>query len=152
MTFASLVGNIFLLDLAVDQANNTFVIAQDNTSATGASTIYKFTPGGVQSTFGSLPGQGFGLAFDSVGNLFAADSFDQIIYKFTPNGTRTVFAGLSAFDPDSGPVGLAFDGFGNLFVSTESDGLEPDTIRKFTPDGTEMDVCDRPQQSSGLGV
>ena len=48
--------------------------------------------------FGSVPGaSGFGLAFDSVGNLYAADGDDQTIYKFAPDGTRTVFVGPSAF-------------------------------------------------------
>ena len=67
-----------------------------------------------------MPGQGFGLAFDSGGNLFAADGFDYTIYKFTPDGTQSTFVGPSAF-PDGGPVGLAFDRFGNLFASTEGD-------------------------------
>jgi sugar lactone lactonase YvrE len=93
----------------------------------------------VQSTFGSIPSQGFGLAFDEAGNLFAADAFDQSIFKFAPDGTRSVFVGPSAFVPDTGPAGLAFDSFGNLFVSTESRMLliGNDTILKFTPEGVE---------------
>jgi hypothetical protein len=46
-----------------------------------ASTIYKFTPDGVGSTFGSVPGQGHSITFDSAGNLFANDSIDQAIYE-----------------------------------------------------------------------
>jgi hypothetical protein len=134
-TFATISGDFFGSGLAMDASGNVFVMAVDDASPVGASTIYKFTPDGVQSTFGSIPGQGFGLAFDSVGNLFAADSFDHTIYKFTPDGTQSTFVGPSAF-PDGGPVGLAFDRFGNLFASTEGDpGTH--TILKFTPDGDE---------------
>ena len=137
-TFATLSGDFFLQALAFDLAGNLFVMAEDNTDPDLASTIYKFTPGGVQSTFGDVPGQGLGLAFDSGGNLFAADFFDQTIYKFTPDGTRSEFVGPSAFDPDTGPTGLAFDRFGNLFVSVAVGGApvqNGDSILKFTPEG-----------------
>ena len=119
-----------------------FVIAIDNTDLNLASTIYKFTPGGVQSTFGTLPFQSFGLAFDSVGDLFAACAGipdvanSAAIYKFTPDGTRSVFVGQIAFGDFNGPIGLAFDRFGNLFASTETatpTGI--DTILKFAPNG-----------------
>ena len=120
--------------MAFDSSGNLFVIAQDQNDPNQASTIYKFTPGGVQSTFGSMPGQGFGLAFDGAGNLFAADAVFQTIWKFTPDGTRSVFV-IPSINPDQGLVGLAFDRFCNLFVSTESNLVEPDTILKFTPDG-----------------
>ena len=136
-TFASVGGNVVLLGLASDQSGNLFAVAQDVASFT--STIYKFTPDGVQSPFGSFPSDGFGIAFDEMGNLFAADAFDQTIFKFEPDGTRSVFVGPSAFATDTGPAGLAFDRFGNLFVSTESTMLLTgnDTILKFTPDGVE---------------
>jgi len=119
-----------------------FVIAIDNTDLNLASTIYKFTPGGVQSTFGTLPFQSFGLAFDSVGDLFAACAGipdvanSAAIYKFTPDGTRSVFVGQIAFGDFNGPIGLAFDRFGNLFASTETatpTGIH--TILKFAPNG-----------------
>ena len=136
-TFATLSGDVYLRALAFDSSGNLFVMAQAFPGP-GPSTICKFTPGGVQSTFGSIPGTGVGLAFDSAGNLFAADSYDKTIYEFTPDGTSSIFAGPSAFDPDQGPSGLAFDRFGNLFVSTV--GSQPpvvngDSILKFTPQG-----------------
>jgi sugar lactone lactonase YvrE len=127
--FATLPGDIFLSGLAFDHVGNLFVMAVDNTDPNGASTIYKITPGGIISTFGSQSGQGFGLAFDSAGNLFAADAVDATIYEFAPDGTQTVFVGPDGFPPDHGPAGLAFDRFGNLFVSSG------DIVLKFTPDG-----------------
>src|SRR5262249_8634429 len=109
----------------------------DDNSPIGASTIFKFTPDGERIVFGSVPGQGWGLAFDRAGNLYGADGGDQTIYKFAPNGTRSVFVDPSAFGPSVYPVGLAFDSNGNLFVSTNalSDFSGNDTILKFTPNG-----------------
>jgi DNA-binding beta-propeller fold protein YncE len=131
--------NFFFEGLAVDNAGNAYVMANDQTSPTGASTIFKFTPDGERIVFGSVPSQGWGLAFDSAGNLYAAEGVvdfgpDRTIFKFAPDGTRTVFAGPSAFDPGVYPVGLAFDSSGNLFVSTETFIRDPgsDTILKFT--------------------
>ena len=38
--------------LAIDRAGNVFVVAFDLTSPAAASTIFKFTPNGAESTFG----------------------------------------------------------------------------------------------------
>jgi len=126
--------------LAIDIAGNVYVMATDDTSPTGAGTIFKFTPSGERIVFGSVPGTpdatqaNWGLAFDSAGNLYAADGNAQTIYEFAPNGARTVFVGPSAFAPGESPVGLAFDGSGNLFVSIET-FTDPgaDSIVYFTP-------------------
>jgi sugar lactone lactonase YvrE len=82
----------FAEGIAADSAGNVFVAAQKPDET--ASTIYKITPDGVVSTFGfdetiqgSVPGQCFGLSFDSDGNLLAAGSNETLtcgsIYKFT---------------------------------------------------------------------
>jgi sugar lactone lactonase YvrE len=108
--------------------------------ATGT-TIYKFTPAGVKSTFASGLFQAVALAFDRQGNLFVGDSGSCLcipedecdpcppgtIYRFTPSGEKTTFATLAS----SQLLGLAFDSSGNLFVS---DGL---AITKITPSGTQ---------------
>jgi len=131
--------DIFLEGLATDIAGNAYVLANSNISP---ATIFEFTPSGERIVFGSVAGQGssgFGLAFDSAGNLYAAvndflgDSNDQTIYKFAPNGTRTVFVGPSAFAPGEFPRGLAFDSSGNLFVSIETFTVSgADSIVYFT--------------------
>ena len=121
--------------VAFDHGGNLFVMAINLADPNLASTIFKFTPNGVQSRFGSVPGQGFGLAFDASGNLFAADTGE--IFKFLPDGTGTVSVGSNAFPPNNSPIDLAFDRFGNLLASTES-GLVNDAsnvIMKFTPNG-----------------
>lgn len=92
----------------------------------GSSTIFRFTPTGVQSTFAVGLGGPFGIAIDGSGNIFEADFNTGTISEFTPAGVKTTFAsGLS------GPVGLAFDAAGNLFVA---DGVA-NAIYKFTPGG-----------------
>ncbi len=154
-TFANVSGpseSFFLEDLKIDDSDNVFLMVNDEMDPNEASVIYRFAPDGTQSTVGNVPGQGFGLAFDSEGNLYAADFGDQTVYLFTPGGTRTVFIGPSAFDPDQGPAGLAFDRFGNLFVSTEIAGSPGggDTILMFAPDGTESTFASGLDEPRGL--
>jgi len=132
--FATIPDSFFAQGVATDRSDNLFVmaIAWSNT----VSIIYKLTPEGARRSFGFVPGHGMGLAFDSAGNLFAADATDQTIYKFTPDGTRSVFVGPEAFvKPETGPIGLAFDCFGNLFVSTAVFPYNGDEILKFTSRG-----------------
>jgi hypothetical protein len=75
-TFANINGpsaDVFAEDVKFDSAGNLFVMVVDSTDPNAASTIYKFAPNGTQSTFGAVPAQGFGLAFDGAGNLYAAE-------------------------------------------------------------------------------
>jgi sugar lactone lactonase YvrE len=145
----------FLEGVVTDSGGNIFALAQDTKLGLSyPGTIYKFAPDGTGSIFGSIPGQGTGLAFDSEGNLFAADGgapgISPSIYKFTSDGTRTVFAGPSAFTPGTGPADLAFDASGNLFVSTEGDPGN-DTILEFTPGGMESTFAMGLTNPRGLG-
>jgi DNA-binding beta-propeller fold protein YncE len=154
-TFANVSGpsaSFFLEDLKIDDSDNVLLMVNDETDLNEASVIYEFAPDGTQTTFGNIPGQGYGLAFDSEGNLYAADLGDQTVYLFTPGGTRTVFIGPSAFDPDQSPAGLVFDRFGNLFVSTEIAGSPGggDTILMFAPDGTESTFASGLDEPRGL--
>jgi hypothetical protein len=103
------------------QAQNLFVTCNNGTS------IFEYTPGGVQSTFtsGGLVNPD-GMAFDSAGNLFVVDWNVGAIYQYTPGGAQSTFAsGLS------NPSDLAFDSAGNLFEADEASG----NIYKFTPGG-----------------
>ena len=138
-TFGSAV-NFQFEGLALDAADNVYVMGTDITSPTEAGTIYKFTPDRERIVFGSIPSQSWGLAFDSAGNLYAAEGAVDFgiatILKFAPDGTRTVFAGPCEFAEGEYPVGLAFDSSGNLFVSIETFG-DPgaDSIVYFSPTG-----------------
>jgi sugar lactone lactonase YvrE len=133
-TFATIPDSFFAQGLAIDRSDNLFLMAI--AWSNDVSIIYKLTPQGVRASFGFVPGHGMGLAFDSGGNLFAADATSQCIYKFTPDGTRSIFIGPEAFtNPKTSPIGLAFDRFGNLFVSTVAFPYNSDGILKFTPEG-----------------
>jgi DNA-binding beta-propeller fold protein YncE len=68
-----------------------------------------------------------GLAFDSAGNLYAANEALNTIAKITPGGVVTVFASTGL----NNPFGLAFDTAGNLYAANYGDN----TIEKFTPGG-----------------
>jgi len=75
------------------------------------------------------------LAFDSSGNLFAADHSAEKIFKFTPDGRRSVF--VSGIRLSEGN-GLACDAVDNLFVLSPSGEYHVGgTILKFSPDGTQ---------------
>jgi sugar lactone lactonase YvrE len=95
ITFATIPDSFFAQGVAIDRSDNLYVmaIAWSNT----VSIIFKLTPEGGRRSFGFVTGHGFDLAFDSAGNLFAADVTGQSIYRFTPNGTRSVFVGPEAF-------------------------------------------------------
>ena len=82
-------------------------------------TIYKFTPGGVQSAFASGFDRPEGLAFDSAGNLYEADYGSGNIYEIKPDGvvhgpfasglaepTYLAFQGITLPVPEPSVLGL----------------------------------------------
>jgi sugar lactone lactonase YvrE len=77
----------------------------------------------------------FGVAVNSTGNLYIADTFNNRIRKVTRDGTINSVVGTDAglFDPD----GVAIDAAGNLFIA---DTLNH-RIRKVTPQGVVSTVA-----------
>ena len=115
-------GAILLLSTSA-QAQNLFGSEYNDGN------IYEFTPGGGQSTFASGVVSTYGLAFNSAGDLFAANfsGFGPSIYEFAPDGTESTFAsGLISI------TGLAFNNAGNLFAAEFGPG---GNIYEFTPSG-----------------
>ena len=81
--------------------------------------------GAVINTLTGFSGPG-GLAFDSAGNLFVANSFNNTVSEVSPTGA--IINTLSGFDH---PVGLAFDPAGNLYVAN----MDNNTVSEVTPAG-----------------
>ncbi len=136
--------------VTVDSNGNVFVADTDNNS------VRKITPSGVVSTFAGTGSPGFvngigtgasfklgypsGVAVDSIGNVFVADSVNFVIRKITPAGVVSTFAGTGSpgFVNGTGtgasfnlPSGVAVDSSGNVFVADTWNYA----IRKITPAG-----------------
>jgi sugar lactone lactonase YvrE len=118
--------------------------------------VRKITPGGEVSTLAGSGASGhadgigtaatfsesFGIAVDSAGNVYVADTYNENIRKITPDGIVTTLAGqagVSGFANGSGnvalfsnPVGITVDSSDNIYVS---DRVENSIIRKITPGG-----------------
>ena len=145
--------------IAVDTAGNLFV------ADTGNFTIRKITPAGAVTTLagtpsvsGSADGSGaaaqfnqpYGIAADTAGNLFLADTFNNTIRKITPAGAVTTLAGtpgVSGRADGSGaaaqfnrPFGITADTAGNLFLADTYNN----TIRKITPAGAVTTLAGTP--------
>ena len=107
-------------------AQNLFV-----TSCINPGSIYEYTPGGAQSTFASTGlNYPYGLAFDSAGDLFVANSLDDAgtggyVTEITPGGVQSTIPS----GPD--PKALAFNSSDNLFETDYHSG----NIYEYTPGG-----------------
>ena len=137
--------------LALDSAGNLYVA--DPLDAT----IRKITPAGVVSTLagaatarGNTDGQGNiarfnypdGIAVDSAGNVYVADTYNSTIRKITPQGMVSTLAGLAGVSGSTDgtglealfnqPHGIAIDATNNIYVADTGNG----TIRRITPTGT----------------
>lgn len=139
--------------VAVDEAGNVYVADRGN------STIRKISPAGEVSTLagtpvssggGSADGTGpaagfqspYGVAVDTDGTIYVADTSNSTIRKITPSGDVTTFAGaaLQAGRADgvgaaarfSNPHSLTIDGQHNVYVDDSDNSI----VRKITPDGT----------------
>jgi sugar lactone lactonase YvrE len=130
-------GNLYVLD---ERSGVLDKIAPDGTLTTLA---------GAPGTRGSADGTGaaanfnypHGLAIDSKGNLYVADTLNNAIRKVTAGGVVSTVAGQAGATGSSDgagqsarfndPEGVAVDASGNLYVT---DGGNQ-TVRKITPDG-----------------
>jgi sugar lactone lactonase YvrE len=124
----------YLPAITVDSAGNLYVVDSVNNN------VRKITPNGVVTTLagkagvtGSADGQGAaasfnrpqGIAVDGTGNVYVADTDNNLIRRITPAGVVTTIAGQfgangnvpgALNNPLSQPTGLAFDANGILYV------------------------------------
>jgi sugar lactone lactonase YvrE len=128
-------GTVYVSDAG--ESNRIRKIAPDGSVSTFAGATEGFADGpGGQAAFNTPSG----LALDSLGNLYVADTSNHRIRKVTPQGSVLTIAGdgnagyldgpaaQARFD---GPVGVAVDGNGNVYVADTYN----DRIRKISVDG-----------------
>ena len=150
--------------IAVDRASNLFV------ADTGNGLIRKISAGGVVTTYagsrptvGAVDGTGAAALFnvpvaltaDAMGNVYVADSGNDIIRKISPAGVVTTLAGTAgvsgAADGNgvaarfANPQGIALDGSGAIYVADTGNHA----VRKISPGG---DVTTLASESAGLQV
>jgi len=134
--------------LAVDTGGNVYVADYRN------SLIRKITPGGIVTTFagGVKPGNGngngvyasfnqpTGIAIDAAGNIYVADSNNNLIREIDPSGNVTTLAGSGSAGMVNGmgtgasfsnPEGVAVDAAGNVYVADYGNNM----IRKISAGG-----------------
>ena len=134
--------------VAVDTNHNLYVADLAN------DTIRKITPAGVVATLAGLAGtsgtangtgssarfyQPFGVAVDTNGNVFVADTYNHTIREITPGGSASTFAGSAgtAGTNDGNGTSAKFNLPYAVAVGTNSTLYVADsqnnTIRKITP-------------------
>jgi len=171
---ASGIGSGILLNrprgVAVDASGSVYI------SDTGNHRICKVVSGGSLTTlagsasfngplvysYGLLDGQGTessfngptGLCVDLKGNVFVADTNNNVIRRVTPSGKVTTVAGSGHQEYKEGrrqqasfnkPVGIAVDLYNVLYVTDTGNNV----IRRITNEGNVIPVVGSPVQKTG---
>ncbi|HEV2331032.1 MAG TPA: immunoglobulin domain-containing protein [Verrucomicrobiae bacterium] len=139
-------GNIYIADTADDTIRKI--------AANGNVSTFAGSPGNSGSADGSGTNALFnapqGIAVDSSGNVYVADTGNDTLRKITPGGAVTTLAGLAGNAGSANgsgtnaafyaPEGLAVDAAGNIFVADTWN----DTVREVSPSGSVTTVAGWP--------
>ncbi len=133
--------------IAIDTSNNIYVADSVN------DLIREITPGGVVTTFAGVAGSAgttngaaasakfsapSGVAVDASGNVYVADTTNNLIREISAGTVSTIAGAASGFVDGigtaghfQGPFAIAVDGSGNLYVADTNDSA----IREIIPFG-----------------
>jgi hypothetical protein len=126
------------LGAATSDAQSSYPAPYTIKTLAGTHTAYGFANGTGSAALFRTP---FGVAVDSLGNVYVADTLNYVIRLIAPGGIVTTIAGTpgnksyadgtgsaAAF---SNPTGVAVDSLGNIYVA-DSENYD---IRMITPGG-----------------
>jgi sugar lactone lactonase YvrE len=159
---------LFAMGLSVDVAGNVYFVESSS------NVVRKITPDRVVTTFAGTRGSagfndGIGeharfnypedTAADSNGNIYVADSGNDLIRKISPAGVVTTIGGSQIAETGNingtgaaarfnTPTHVALDSSGNLFVSDSANSA----IRKITPNGAVSTFVAAPQIERPAGL
>ncbi|HEX5705212.1 MAG TPA: PxKF domain-containing protein [Pyrinomonadaceae bacterium] len=132
-------GFLSIHKITTDSSGNVY--ATDGAGEGSTSVVKKFNSSGLfQFAFGDNVSEGgqflaaAGIAVDSTGNIYVADSGANLIRKFSSTGTPigTIGSGGSSNGQFANPVGIAIDSGNNLYVADSGNNR----IQKFNSAGT----------------
>jgi len=151
--------------IAIDASGDLFVADTQNNAIrkitpTGSVSTYAGTAGVVGSSDGTGPAAQFsrpgGIAADGAGNIFVADSGNNVIRRIAPGGVVTTLAGtagvygwadgMGSAAQFNAADGIATDSSGNVYVADGGNN----TIRKITPAGSVTTLAGMPAGQNGV--